>query len=122
MRATFDTVELELRLREPSNSGEGCKALVLEAADALNDLRKDRDYWQKLAAYLAECHAATAESDGQLSRVSKYTRGRYASICESAAAGMRGTWSPRTQSTPERAGERCSDIAAALRQGDKPSD
>lgn len=41
--------------------------------------------WRKIAIYMAECNAATAEYDGRLKRTSKHSRGRMASICEKGA-------------------------------------
>lgn len=41
--------------------------------------------WRKIAIYMAECNAATAEYDGKLKRTSKFSRGRMASICEKGA-------------------------------------
>lgn len=47
-----------------------------------------RDY-QKIAIYLADCHAATATYDGMLRSTSKSRRKRFALICERAIGMLR---------------------------------
>lgn len=80
-------------------------------------LEQERDYWRGIAAYLASCHAATAEYDGQLSGTSKARKKRYAQICEKAAQAMTpeagGFW-PHSSTDPLRSKERCEDAMRAL--------
>ena len=82
-----------------------------------DDLRKERDYWMCAAAYLASCHAATAEYDGQLSKISKSRKERFAGICHKAAEMMRpfGHHFSRVEK-PEHARERCLEIMLKLRE------
>jgi len=37
--------------------------------------------WKAIALYLADCHAATADGEGMLSRTSKGSRKRFRDIC-----------------------------------------
>lgn len=46
--------------------------------------------WKQIALYLADCHAATAEYDGQLASVSRSRKNRLVSICHTAAEQIRG--------------------------------
>jgi hypothetical protein len=41
-------------------------------------------FWRSLALYLAECHAATAESVGGMKSTSAYNKRRLRSICKTA--------------------------------------
>lgn len=43
------------------------------------------EFWKGLALWLAQCHAATAQGEGMMSRTSKSSRSRFVSICERAA-------------------------------------
>lgn len=82
----------------------------------IHDLTKERDYWRTVAIYLADCHAATAEHDGQLSGISKSRRERYASICEKANEALRGHLSSiHSGRVLEEAIKRCAEAAADLR-------
>lgn len=80
------------------------------------------EYWMRVAAYLASCHAATAEGEGQLSRTSKASRARLKSICESAAQMMAGNdcgmpWGAVRQggdAARKAAAERCMKAAKEL--------
>ena len=110
-----NTVALELRMRDVADSDP--KGLIAEAADALNDQRKELEYWRKVAAYLASCHAATAEYDGQLSGISRSRKERYASICHTAAQAMQPFgWSHYRYETPEDAKARCLAAMTKLRE------
>ena len=72
------------------------------------ELKRERDYWRSVAAYLASCHAATAEYDGQLSTVSKSRKARFAAICQKAAEAMTpGGFVPHNSTEPDKARERC---------------
>ncbi len=82
--------------------------MMKDAADCINDLRKDMEYWRAVAAYLASCHAATAESDGMLKSVSESRKKRYAAICQTASQAMAGHWySKYRETTVDDAGDRC---------------
>lgn len=84
--------------------------------DELEQVRRERDYWRDVAAYLAECHAATAEYEGGLKRTSESSRRRFRSICEIASQAMRpGAWNERKRQSIEGAGLRCAEAAARLR-------
>lgn len=80
-----------------------------------DDLRRERDYWQGVALYLADCHAATAEHDGNLSSTSKSRRGRLGLICERAAQAIKGGFMDVRIRNKESVAERCADAARALR-------
>lgn len=54
----------------------------------ISDLVRIAVHYRNLAAHLAECHAATAES--LPASASKSVRGRHANICDTAAKGLRG--------------------------------
>lgn len=54
--------------------------------EAYQNLLKERDYWKYTAEYLADCHAASAEVEGRLSRASKSSKKRFKSICLKASA------------------------------------
>lgn len=71
------------------------------------DIKRERDYWRSVAAYLAECHAATAEYDGQLSGTSQSRKKRYAALCEKAALAMQRGFYPRASTDPQEAQRRC---------------
>lgn len=86
-------------------------------AQVYHRVQQERDYWRACAAYLASCHAATAEYDGQLSGVSRARKERFAGLCHKAAEMMRlfGYPFPRIEK-PEDARERCLSIMQKLRE------
>ena len=55
-------------------------------------LKDEVEYWKRVAAYLAQCHAATAEYDGSLKSVSKARCKRFQDICATAAEALRGNF------------------------------
>ena len=48
------------------------------------------EYWKKIAAYLAECHAATLESTGSRRSCSKHDRNRFQDICRISSDALQG--------------------------------
>lgn len=56
----------------------------------MTELEREMEYWKRVAAYLASCHAATMQHEALLSRTSKASRERFRSICEKAARMLRG--------------------------------
>lgn len=90
--------------------------------DEYTELQRERDYWRDVAAYLASCHAATAEYDGGLRNVSKSRRLRFASICNKAAEAMTAHgWQAEYyhRTTTSEARQRCLDAAERLILGQK---
>lgn len=79
--------------------------------DEIKKLERERDYWMRVAAYLASCHAATLSYDGTLKSCSHSRRNRFESIVEIAADMMDGKdWkagSSYARSTPEKSREDC---------------
>lgn len=55
---------------------------------------KELERWKRVAIYLASCHAATAEYDGQLKSVSLSRKDRYAEICHKAIRYLRNEANP----------------------------
>ncbi len=49
--------------------------------DPLQEMMTDRDFWQALALYLADCQAATMLGEASLKSCSKSSRARHRSIC-----------------------------------------
>lgn len=80
-------------------------------SDEIRKLEKERDYWKRVAAYLAGCHAATLSYDGSLKGVSRSRRDRFISIVRIAGDMMTGQdWragSSYIYSTPENAAKHC---------------
>jgi hypothetical protein len=56
----------------------------------MSDLEREVEYWKRVAAYLASCHAATMQHEALLSRTSKASRERFRGICKTAASMLRG--------------------------------
>lgn len=81
----------------------------------IDQLKRERDYWRKAAAYLASCHAATAEYDGSLKSTSKSRLDRLKNICATAVLMLTQQWHPRydADGKVDLARERC-DKAARL--------
>lgn len=82
--------------------------------EELERMEADRDRWREIALYLANCHAATAESDGQLSKTSAYSKRRLASICNHAADALDGKMPENSQSDLAYVRDRCRNIAGKL--------
>lgn len=93
-------------------------ALHINAIQRDADLERQVEYWRELAAYLASCHAATAEGLAHLSRTSKYERKRHADICAMAATGLEGKWAKKhtynQRDEVKVALDRCRDAADML--------
>lgn len=73
--------------------------------------------WKRIAAYLASCHAATAE--GLPKSVSGRQKKRHAAICEKAAKWMASDWMSPDYARPDgeevlAAIKRCEDAVSAL--------
>ena len=82
-----------------------------------DDLERERDYWRNVATYLASCHAATAEYDGQLSGISRARKERFAGICHKAASMMQPFgWGFTRVEVPGDAAARCYAIMQKLRE------
>jgi hypothetical protein len=52
----------------------------------------EAERWKAIAFYLADCHAATAEHEGALSRTRRSSRLRFRSICEKAIFFLSGNY------------------------------
>lgn len=87
--------------------------LIVE--NKLEELEREVEYWRSVADYLAACHAATAEYEGSMSRVSAYRRNRYVMICETAAKQLRGQWTPDRPMNIPRTVDRCEMAVADLK-------
>ena len=61
-----------------------------DTQNELDQARKEAEHWKKVASYLASCHAATAEYDGQLKSTSQARKNRFKSICTTAADLLEG--------------------------------
>jgi hypothetical protein len=87
-------------------------------SDEIKKLEKERDYWKRVAAYLASCHAATLEYDGSLKSVSGARKDRYISIVETAMDLMEGRDGELgisyARGTPEQAAHRCRHAVIAM--------
>ena len=86
---------------------------------------KECQRWKRIAAYLASCHAATAEYEGQLKRTSRSSKDRFASICQKAMDYLKGVDSPpeHFSSTHDQeidhAIDRCKSISDKLKSTNK---
>jgi hypothetical protein len=81
----------------------------------MNDTEAELNYWRTVAAYLASCHAATAEYDGHLASTSQSRRKRLALVCRTAAQMMRPYgWNESKRADPEDSRARCEEAAEAL--------
>jgi hypothetical protein len=89
-------------------------------SDEIRKLEQERDYWKRVASYLASCHAATLSYDGTLKSCSASRRMRFESIVDKAAAMMNGQdWQmglSYARSTPERAAKDCLDALAHVKE------
>jgi len=85
-------------------------------SDEIRKLEKERDYWKRVAAYLASCHAATLSDEGSRKRTSQFSRERFVRIARIAADMMDGKdWragSSYIYSTPESAAKYCHEALA----------
>ena len=81
--------------------------------DEIKKLERERDYWKRVAAYLASCHAATLEYDGSLKSLSRARKDRFLNIARKAADLMEGRDSELglgyARGTPEASAIRCRD-------------
>lgn len=80
------TRDLELRrlLYDLADAGD---VTAGEVANRIGDLGREVEHWQKVAAYMASCHAATLE--GLPKSAPKSHRSRLVSICTEAANALR---------------------------------
>ncbi|RQR87703.1 MULTISPECIES: hypothetical protein [unclassified Burkholderia] len=89
-------------------------------SDEIQKLEKERDYWKRVAAYLASCHAATLSHEGMMSRTSRSSRDRFESIvrlCDDFMVGYDGNaGSGYALSTPEQAKRCCVQALAYLEE------
>jgi hypothetical protein len=72
----------------------------------------ERDYWRRVAAYLASCHAATALHLLELKSISKYEKRRMISLMQSCVSMLRGIWPGRKVQSDDISAElkRCQDV------------
>jgi len=78
----------------------------IQAANSVRDYGQEGELkrWKAIAAYLASCHAATAQNEGMLSSCSASRRKRLADICRHAADFLEGKDIPHAP-YPSRDGE-----------------
>jgi hypothetical protein len=91
--------------------------------------RLELDNWKRIALYLADCHAATAEDMAERKSGSKSDRDRFASICENAISLLKDPTMirhlPRVliveqiDEVSKRVIDRCHDGAKRIRERDK---
>lgn len=101
------------------------RARLLDEARAIHEhhvapLLRERDHWRDAAVYLADCHAATAESASLRKSTGKGERGRLHAICRAAATLLRGSWlglQRHAGRDARRIAHRCSDAADVLKWG-----
>jgi hypothetical protein len=88
-------------------------------SDELKKLEQDRDYWKRVASYLASVHAATLSYDGTLKSCSAARRHRYEEIVTKAADMMDGRdWRmglSYARATPEEALKDCQEALAYVK-------
>ncbi len=95
---------------------EDFRKRLLETADLIDAGVRERDYWKNATAYLADCHAATAEHECSLKSVSARKKSRYRDICRTAAglldhAEVVTYWvSTRNTRTVADAASRCREV------------
>jgi hypothetical protein len=117
----YETSITCLELLKPLDVEGQPNSLIALVRKAMQEI----DYWKYVAAYMAECHAATAEYDGNLRSMSKSRRNRLATICKKAVRFMRReavpTWADR-QRPIEDTIERCEKAAQWIEEqvGQKP--
>jgi hypothetical protein len=79
---------LNKAIKEWDRDWEGWPESQKGSAD-VDDLRAEVKRWKAIAAYLADCHAATAQEAAFTKKYSKCDRKRHASICRNAADMMK---------------------------------
>jgi len=72
--------------------------------------------WKAIALYLADCHAATAQHEGSMSRTSKSSKDRFISICEKAAGMIRNQDNMRHLASQESVLARLDSAVNALKE------
>jgi hypothetical protein len=86
-------------------------------SDEIKKLERERDYWKRVAAYLASCSAATLEYDGSLKSISRARKDRHISIAKKAADLMEGNDGELgvgyARGTPEDSAARCRHAIAS---------
>jgi hypothetical protein len=74
--------------------------------------------WQRVATYLADCHAASGEFDGMKKSVPRQRALRLASICDTAAKMLRGEYVEGRYGRDANAVlERLDDVSKGIRDG-----
>lgn len=87
--------------------------------DEVLGLLAELKHFRGIAAYLASCHAATAEGEGMLKKTSHSSRGRFAGICKSAALMLQMKSSANhNEAALEAAVRRCEQAAQLLESTD----
>lgn len=64
----------------------------LERLTVIRDALAEGERWRRVAVYLADCHAASGESDGRRRSTSQSAAMRLANICDTAAKMLRGEY------------------------------
>lgn len=83
--------------------------------DEVLELLAELKHFRGIAAYLASCHAATAEGEGMLKKTSNSSRGRFAGICKSAALMLQmKSFANHDEAALAAAARRCEQAAAQL--------
>ena len=93
------------------------------ANDEIATLKHERDNWKGLALYLADCHAATTQTFGDLKSTSESGKKRLVLICEEAAWAIHyaetgpvwAYWGNRIRAAKDIM-QRCLDAAAEMRK------
>lgn len=97
---TFDAMSVDEVLREMMKKSGG-RLNPHELRIRLEEVEQGPSAtWRRIALWLADCHAATAEYDGRLKSTSGARRNRFAEICRRAAGMIRyGHYTGRDQFT-----------------------
>ena len=108
--------ELSKKISEQNNNPsdpDGALSLLLVEHMVMYEIAcramQEENHWKRVAAYLASCHAATAEYDGSLKSTSKSRLKRMKSICTIAADMLEGKAIDKslTWVTVQKEAERC---------------
>ena len=79
-------------------------------------LKSDALYWKRVASYLADCHAATADRHGRRKSCSKSGRQRLVDICGIAADMLEGKPTQKSlhREDAQEAANRCRRLVAEM--------
>lgn len=91
----------------------------IKSTNEYRDLFRQYQEMEKIAVWLATCHAATAEHEGRLKAVSKSSKWRFINICHDAAKMLRAGYFidfGKLMEKKEQVIDRCERAANELRE------